>query len=76
MDKVQNPSNSIGKRGNMRIMKFKKQHPTNQNQIRKFYKEIIRIRKKYKPLLTLWKGEDGQVISMKEEILKRWQEYY
>jgi hypothetical protein len=41
----------------------------NQNQIRKFYNEINRIRKNYKPLLTLCKGEAGQAISVKEEIL-------
>jgi CRISPR/Cas system CSM-associated protein Csm2 small subunit len=45
------------------------EHLMNQNQTRKFYKEINRIRKNYKPRLTLCKGEDEQIISEKEEIL-------
>lgn len=45
----------------------------NQNHTRKCYKEVKRIRKDYKPRLTLRKG---QIISEKEEILGRRQELF
>jgi hypothetical protein len=49
------------------------EHLKNQNRTRKFCKEV-RIRKDFKRHLTLCKGEDGQIINEKEEILGRLQE--
>jgi hypothetical protein len=48
----------------------------NENQTWKFYKDMNKIWEDYNPPLTLCKGEDGKIISKKEEILKRWQEYF
>jgi hypothetical protein len=48
----------------------------NQKQVRKFYKEINRTRKDFKPRLALCKGKEGQIISEKDKILGRWQEYF
>jgi hypothetical protein len=45
-------------------------------QARKFYKEINKVHKEYKPRLTVCKNEQGEILSDKASILDRWQRYF
>lgn len=48
----------------------------NQNQTRKFYKNINNMRKEFKPRITMCKDKNGQILNSKEQILNRWAEHF
>ena len=43
-----------------------------QHDCTKFYKEINRARKQFKPRVHIFRNEDGSLISNEQEILNRW----
>ena len=47
-----------------------------QNQIRQFYRDINKVRKDFKPRLTICKSKSGDIITGKGDILNRWKDYF
>ena len=47
-----------------------------QNQIRKFYRDINNLREDFKPKLTICKSRNGNIITEKGDILNRWKEHF
>ncbi|KAJ4448910.1 hypothetical protein ANN_00302 [Periplaneta americana] len=48
----------------------------NQNEARKFYREVNNIRRPFNCKNTLVKDEQGQIISEDKEICERWRRYF
>ena len=46
------------------------------NDVRKFYKDINDGRKTFKPRSNICKSEDGTLLCNKEQVLKRWKEFF
>lgn len=48
----------------------------NNNEVRKFYEKVNKQRKEFKPRVSMCKDKSGNILSQKEEVLKRWREYF
>jgi hypothetical protein len=46
------------------------------HQTRQFYRDINRLRKDFKPRLTICKSKNGDIITEKDGILNRWKDYF
>jgi hypothetical protein len=47
-----------------------------QHQIRQFYRDITKLRKDFKPRLTIRKSKSGDIITEKGDILKKWKDHF
>ena len=47
-----------------------------QNQTRKFYRDINNLRKDFKPKLTVCKSRNGDILTEKGDILNRWKDHF
>jgi hypothetical protein len=47
-----------------------------QNQIRQFYRDINKLRKDFKPRLTIRESKSGDIITEKGDILNRWKDRF
>ncbi|XP_071652374.1 uncharacterized protein [Temnothorax longispinosus] len=47
-----------------------------QNETRKFYHSVNAQRKTFQPRVTMCKDENGNILSEKSAVLKRWREYF
>ena len=47
-----------------------------QNQSRLFYRDINRLRKIFKPRLTICKSKNGNINTEKDDILNRWKDHF
>ena len=59
---------------NNRIEKL--EEPGNQHQTKQFYRDINKLRKGFKPRLTLCKIKNGDIITEKDDILNRWKNHF
>ena len=47
-----------------------------QQQTRKFYRDVNKLRKDFKPRLTICKSKSGEILTEKKDILNRWKDHY
>jgi hypothetical protein len=47
-----------------------------QNERRKFYKEVDKLKKEYQPRINGCRNKDGEIIRDEGKILRRWEEYF
>jgi hypothetical protein len=47
-----------------------------QHQVRKFYRDMNKLRKDFRPRLTICKSKNGDIITEKKDILNRWKDHF
>ena len=48
----------------------------NNNESKKFYREVNSVVKEFKPQTLLIRGKESNTVSNKEKVLQRWSEYF